>query len=213
MDDQRQTLEPTGTTGRARAVVLAAVAAVAGLVLVASAPVGAATVSAWGVPGDVGQPAALAFRLTPPAGVRYVPGAIAMPDRIMRESNKYRSSRQKLCVLYAVEAWDDELFGHSSDYGVGIDWHVQTTTGSCVWISAKANRAVLPGTWFADLIWHTSYRVRVAYAWYLPNGRQIGYRSALLDSAADYQCNTTNCLFGPNPESQWEGDPGGLHFT
>lgn len=211
MDDRVQQVEPTGVARRARSLAFVVVAAALTLVLVATGPAGAATMTSWGVPGDVGQPAALAFRLAAPSDTGR-PGAIAVPDRIVRESNKYRASRQKLCVHYGLESW--RMYSdHEADPSGPVDWYEDRGAGSCVWISAQANRTVMPGTWFVGLAQNTSYRVHISYDWFLPSGRHIGSRDVLLDRTGDYQCRTGRCFFGQVSEPTYEGDPGGLHVT
>ena len=150
---------------------------------IASFAVAPAHADASGAPGDVGSPAVMLFAQPDKTG------AAIMPERIVRESNSYRSSKQRVCATYELV---ERLF--ESDPGdIGGPPHelvvISNSATRCVWISAPANRAIVPGAVFAGLTGEQG-AVRVRYTWRLGDGRLIGTR---VDDATTYRCYTAHC--------------------
>lgn len=161
-------------------VVVALAAAAAVISLAASA----AAAETTGAPGDVGSPTVMLF--AQPDGS----GTAILPERIVRESDAYRSSQQRVCATYQLESFD--LVHAPGDIGGPPELVISRSpiVTRCVWISAKANRAIVPGAVVTGLK-GDGYAISVRYTWRLGNGRLIGTR--VDESAGGYRCYTKTC--------------------
>ena len=153
----------------------------AAIAVLAVAPAGA---ESTGAPGDVGSPTVMLY--AQPDGT----GTAIMPERIVRESNSYRSSQQRVCATYLLESFD--LVHAPGDIGGPPELVISRSpiATRCVWISAKANRAIVPGAVVTGLK-GDGYAISVRYTWRLGNGRLIGTR--VDESAGGYRCYTKRC--------------------